>query len=259
MDSLLSWLHCCPTRLHRSRITAAAPSIRSFPAPRQRHWGLHTEEGTFRMPTQDISPITATFSRDSTHAHVLVVDGYGVSIGVTRGHLLIRDGIGRHRRERQLPRAQRTVRRIIILGHTGHITLDAVRWCADTGVTLLQLDTDGPVLLTAAPQGPMTPGYVGRKQPPPAATSASTWPATYSCRRSTGRCPLPQPPSTVRTWRTDSRSWRGSCRPPTSSRHVRSRRRPETTTSPPGPACSAASPHGTPTGAPGVAPVHRAP
>ncbi len=106
------------------------------------------------MPTQDNPLISAVFSRDRTDAHVLVVDGYGVSISVTRGHLLIRDGIGRHRRERQLPRAQRTVRRIVILGHTGQITLEAVRWCADTGITLVQLDTDGPVLLTAGASGP---------------------------------------------------------------------------------------------------------
>ncbi len=94
------------------------------------------------------------FSRDSSNAGVLVADGYGLSLSVSRGHLLIRDGLGRHRRERTLPRAQRTVRRVVILGHTGQLTLEAVRWCADTGITLLQLDSDGPVLLTAGTSGP---------------------------------------------------------------------------------------------------------
>lgn len=88
------------------------------------------------------------FTRDPTNPAVLVGDGYGLSLTVTRGHLLLGDGLGRHRRERQLPRAQRTVRRIVILGHTGHLTLDAVRWCADTGIALIQLDTDGTTLLT---------------------------------------------------------------------------------------------------------------
>jgi len=60
-----------------------------------------------------------------------------------------RDGLGQHRRERRLPRAQRTVRRIVILGHTGHLSLEAIRWCADTGIVLTQLDTDGRLLLTA--------------------------------------------------------------------------------------------------------------
>ncbi len=105
------------------------------------------------MPAQDSSAVAAVFERDSTDAHVLVVDGYGISLSVTRGHLLIRDGIGRHRRERKLPRAQRTVRRIAILGHTGHLTLEAVRWCADTGIALIQLDTNGTTLLTAGQSG----------------------------------------------------------------------------------------------------------
>ncbi len=97
--------------------------------------------------------VEGIFSRDSPASHVLVLDGYGLSISVSRGHLILQDGLGRHRRERRLPRAQRTVRRIVVLGHTGHITLEAVRWCADTGITLLQIDADGTVLLTAGPPG----------------------------------------------------------------------------------------------------------
>ena len=80
---------------------------------------------------------------------MLVLDGYGLSITVSRGHLVLRDGLGQHRRERRLPRAQRTVRRIVILGHTGHLSLEAVGWCTDTGIALTQLDTDGRLLLTA--------------------------------------------------------------------------------------------------------------
>ncbi len=105
-------------------------------------------------PEQAIEDLAAEiFSKDSSASHVLVVDGYGISLTVSRAHLILRDGLGRHRRERRLPRAQRTVRRIVILGHTGHITLEAIRWCADTGITLLQIDADGTVLLTAGPPG----------------------------------------------------------------------------------------------------------
>jgi CRISPR-associated endonuclease Cas1 len=78
---------------------------------------------------------------------VLIVDGYGLQLAVRYGHLNISDGIGPHRRTRTLPRAQRTVRRIVILGHTGTLTLDAVRWCADTGIALIQIDSDGRVLM----------------------------------------------------------------------------------------------------------------
>jgi len=95
----------------------------------------------------------SVFARDSREQSVLVADGYGLALTVDRGHLLIRDGLGKHRRERRLPRAQREVQRIVVLGHTGHVSLEAVRWCTDTGIALLQIDTDGRVLLTAAAPG----------------------------------------------------------------------------------------------------------
>jgi len=99
--------------------------------------------------TSVVTPLAVTFSRDPAGARVLVLDGYGLTVGVSRGHLVLADGLGSHRRTRRLPRAQRTVRRIVILGHTGHLSLEAVRWCTDTGITLTQLDTDGTLLLTA--------------------------------------------------------------------------------------------------------------
>lgn len=93
------------------------------------------------------------YGRDLDEASVLVVDGFGVSLIVSRGHLIVRDGMGRNRRERRLPKAQRTVRRIVILGHTGHISLEAVRWCHDTGIGFLQVEPDGAVLLTSGKPG----------------------------------------------------------------------------------------------------------
>ncbi len=105
------------------------------------------------MPDSSNSVPINIFSRDSRDPSVLVADGYGLSLSVSRGHLVVSDGLGRHRRERKLPRAQRTVRRIVILGHTGHLTLEAIRWCADTSIALIQLHADGTTLLTAGKPG----------------------------------------------------------------------------------------------------------
>lgn len=99
--------------------------------------------------TSAATPLAVTFGHDPAVARVLVLDGYCLSVTVSRGHLFLSDGLGQHRRERRLSRAQRTVRRIVILGHTGHLSLEAIRWCADTGIVLTQLDTDGRLLLTA--------------------------------------------------------------------------------------------------------------
>jgi CRISPR-associated endonuclease Cas1 len=101
----------------------------------------------------DDSPAAAILAHDPTNAGVLVADGYGLEISVTRGHLIIHDGLGRHRRERRLPRAQRSVRRIVLLGHTGHITLEAIRWCHDTGIAIVHLASNGTLLLTAGKTG----------------------------------------------------------------------------------------------------------
>ncbi len=104
--------------------------------------------------SQDTASTLATVFRDSGGAGpVLVADGYGLQLSVRHGHLEIRDGVGPHRRTRVVPRAQRTVRRIVVLGHTGTITLDAIRWCTDVGIALLQIDTDGRVLMLASSPG----------------------------------------------------------------------------------------------------------
>src|SRR5689334_17566313 len=92
-----------------------------------------------------------------TDAGVLVLDGYGVRLRVERGRLEASDGIGRSRRSGSFPRAASGLRRVVVIGHTGSMTLDAMRWLADTGVGLVQLDTDGRVLVAS--------GGLGRDDP----------------------------------------------------------------------------------------------
>src|SRR4051794_29927303 len=84
--------------------------------------------------------------------HVLVADGYGIKLSVQRGHLLIEDGLGAQRRTRRYPRIERDLRRILILGHTGSLTLEALRWCAERHIAVAQLDADNRVIsIVAAP------------------------------------------------------------------------------------------------------------
>ena len=105
----------------------------------------HPDRNHDPMTAEPLGVVETIFARDTSDARVLVLDGYGLSVTVSRGHLVLRDGLGRHRRERRLPRAQR----IVILGHTGNLSLEAIRWCADTGIALLHVDTDGRVLMVA--------------------------------------------------------------------------------------------------------------
>jgi CRISPR-associated endonuclease Cas1 len=89
---------------------------------------------------------------------VLVLTGYGVDVRVWRGRLQVADGIGRDRREAIVHRATGRLRRLVVLGHTGSISLDAIRWLAEVGAGFLQIDADGRVLASFGPQGTDRPG-----------------------------------------------------------------------------------------------------
>lgn len=89
---------------------------------------------------------------------VLVLTGYGLSVRVWRGRLRVEDGVGHDRREAIIHRATGRLRRLVVLGHTGSVTLDAIRWLADVGAGYLQLDADGQVIAAFGPQGTDRPG-----------------------------------------------------------------------------------------------------
>jgi CRISPR-associated protein Cas1 len=101
----------------------------------------------------DANPIAELFSRESRDPSVAVVDGYGVGLHVHHGYLVIDDGIGQHRRQRRYSRAERRLKRIVISGDTGTITLDAIRWCADMGITITQIDREARQLMAAGAPG----------------------------------------------------------------------------------------------------------
>lgn len=89
---------------------------------------------------------------------VLVLSGYGLDIRVWRGRLRVADGAGRDRREALINRATGRLKRLIVLGHTGTVSLEAVRWLADIGAGYLQIDADGRVLAAFGPLGSDRPG-----------------------------------------------------------------------------------------------------
>src|SRR4051794_28796204 len=92
-------------------------------------------------------------SRRSGADSVLYVAGYGTSLTVNRGALVIHDGIGSQRTTRRLYRGDRTVRRILVHSATGTISLAAMRWCLDVGIALICLDPgSSEILAINAPQ-----------------------------------------------------------------------------------------------------------
>jgi CRISPR-associated endonuclease Cas1 len=84
---------------------------------------------------------------------VVVLHGYAVRVDVERGQLRVRDGFGAQSREQLLGRATCGLRRLIVFGHSGSMTFEAIRWLHDLGAGYLQLDRDGVVLAAFGPVG----------------------------------------------------------------------------------------------------------
>jgi CRISPR-associated endonuclease Cas1 len=85
---------------------------------------------------------------------VLTVFGYGIRINVERGHLTIEDGIAADRRKARLPRVGHGLRRLVLIGSDGFVSLSALRWLADQDAAFVMLDRDGSVLATTGPVRP---------------------------------------------------------------------------------------------------------
>ena len=91
-------------------------------------------------------------SHNSVPRHgVITLFGYGIQVFVDRGHLSIGDGIGPERYRYRLPRVGHGLRRLVIIGSDGMVSLAAFRWLADQDVSFVMLDRDGSVLVTTGP------------------------------------------------------------------------------------------------------------
>lgn len=77
---------------------------------------------------------------------VEVAAGYGVKVYVERGHLIVHDGVGRSRKTRRFNRATAKFDRLVVIGHTGFVTFEALRWIRDIGATFIQIDSDSQVI-----------------------------------------------------------------------------------------------------------------
>ena len=72
---------------------------------------------------------------------------------VERGHLVLEDGIGARHKNR-FPRVGHGIRRVVVIGSEGMVSLSALRWLADQDAAFVMLDRDGSVLATTGPVPP---------------------------------------------------------------------------------------------------------
>jgi CRISPR-associated endonuclease Cas1 len=83
---------------------------------------------------------------------IAVLSGYNVRIRIDRRHLAVEDGCGLERREARFSKAPSRLRRLVVLGHTGFVSLEALRWLSDAKAALVVIDADGTVIASTAPQ-----------------------------------------------------------------------------------------------------------
>jgi len=85
---------------------------------------------------------------------IVTLFGYGINVRVDRGHLLVEDGIGAERRQTRFARVGHGLKRLIVIGSDGLVSLAALRWLADQDAAFVMLDRDGSVLATTGPVRP---------------------------------------------------------------------------------------------------------
>jgi CRISPR/Cas system-associated endonuclease Cas1 len=79
--------------------------------------------------------------------------GYGTTVRVDRGHLVIEDGIGSTRRRARFPRVGHGLKRLVVISSDGSVSFAALRWLADQKAAFVMLDRNGSVLLATGPVG----------------------------------------------------------------------------------------------------------
>jgi CRISPR-associated endonuclease Cas1 len=108
---------------------------------------LNKERARLAEQARDYQRTPAPLRR---RGQVCVVEGHGLRVSVTRSQLAVTDGVGRNRRERRYTRAGHGLSRLVVIGSTGSVTLEALRWLADLGIAFVHLDRDGRLLTHSA-------------------------------------------------------------------------------------------------------------
>jgi CRISP-associated protein Cas1 len=108
--------------------------------------------------------IASTFGRVPDTDAVVTVHGYGCKVRVVHGQLVISDGIGRHQRERRYPKADRRLQRIVVTSMDGYVTLEALQWASEHGITVAMIEPDAELTAHYATTSRATDPKLARRQ-----------------------------------------------------------------------------------------------
>src|SRR3989442_2923251 len=94
------------------------------------------------------SPVIRQISKHG----VLVLHGFGIKVRLVNSHFLAEWGVGLNRYQVRLSRVEgHKLRRVVLLGNDGYISLEALRFIADVGASFSMIDKRGKVLMVCCP------------------------------------------------------------------------------------------------------------
>lgn len=96
-------------------------------------------------------------------AGVLILSGRAIRLTVEHDALCVHDGLATKQVDARYHRAYCPFSRVAIIGHDGMVTLAALRWLHDTGISLVQIDRDGTVIVASALSGSNHPALRRRQ------------------------------------------------------------------------------------------------
>jgi len=79
---------------------------------------------------------------------VIVLSGYGIAVKTEKGFLYLHDGLCEDQRDGKFSRPCK-IKRLVLLGHDGFITLSALRWLFDISAGIIQIDLDGEAIFSS--------------------------------------------------------------------------------------------------------------
>lgn len=85
---------------------------------------------------------------------VLTLSGFGIKVRMQRGHLELEDGVGTERRRIRLPRIGNGLKRLIVIGSDGFVSLSALEWLTAQDAAFVMLERSGKVLCVTGPVRP---------------------------------------------------------------------------------------------------------
>src|SRR4051812_21841799 len=90
----------------------------------------------FHLPSNSITQSRSRIDRSG----VLTLFGYGINIRVDRGHLLATEANGENSRTFRFARVGHNLRRVVVVGSDGCVSLAALRWLADQHASFVMLE-----------------------------------------------------------------------------------------------------------------------